>query len=42
MADPLFACFLPSLVDPLWFQVDTACDDDAEITKLEEKHKEMV
>ena len=39
---PVFPSLLPKLTDPLWFSVDKACDDENEVLKLEEEHKNWV
>lgn len=41
--DDLFGpSLLPKVADPLWFHVDRPCDDDVELTKLEEDHHQWV
>lgn len=42
MDDFLKPSLLPKVADPLWFSVDRPCDDDVELTKLEEEHKQWV
>ena len=33
-----FPSLVPSALDPLWFTVDRPCDDEEELSKLEEEH----
>lgn len=33
-----FPSLVPSAADPLWFTVDRPCDDEEELSKLEEEH----
>ena len=42
MAGPMFPSLLPKVADPLWFNVDKPCDDESELTKLEEEHAAWV
>ena len=44
MADygPLFPSLLPRVVDSHWFNVDKPCDDENELSKLEEDHHAWV
>ena len=42
MAGPIFPTLLPKDVDPLWFNVDKPCDDENELSKLEEEHQTWV
>lgn len=39
---PLFPTLKPKLVDAAWFNVDQPCDDDNEITLLEQEHQNWV
>ena len=38
----MFPSLLPKVADPLWFNVDKPCDDESELTKLEEEHAAWV
>jgi len=43
MSGPLlFPNLLPRVVDRLWFNVDKPCDDENELSKLEEEHQDWV
>ena len=42
MAGPMFPSLLPKVADPLWFNVDKPCDDESELTKMEEEHAAWV
>lgn len=42
ISTPLFPDLTPKLTDPLWFNVDKAVDDDAELTQLEQEHTDWV
>ena len=42
MSGPMFPSLLPRLSDPLWFSVDKPCDDEDELSKLEEEQIEWV
>ena len=42
MSGPLFPDLLPRMTDPLWFSVDKPCDDEDEVSKLEEEQLEWV
>ena len=42
MAAPLFPSLLPRVADSAWFSVDRPCDDDSELTKLEEEQQALV
>ena len=42
MTGPMFPSLLPKVADPLWFNVDKPCDDESELTKLEEEHAAWV
>ncbi|KAL3880572.1 hypothetical protein ACJMK2_032803 [Sinanodonta woodiana] len=39
MSAPLFPKLIPSALDPLWFTVDKPCDDENELSELEEEHQ---
>lgn len=39
---PLFPVLKPKLIDPTWFNVDQPCDDDNEITMMEQEHQNWV
>lgn len=39
---PLFPVLKPKLIDATWFNVDQPCDDDNEITLLEQEHQAWV
>ena len=41
-SNPLFPELTPRLVDPLWFKVDPQQDENAELTKLEKEHSEIL
>ena len=41
-ASPMFPTLEPTFADSLWFKVDKPCDDESEITKLEEEHQDWV
>ena len=41
-ASSLFPSLEPKVTDSLWFKVDKPCDDESEITKLEEEHQTWV
>ena len=42
MSGPLFPSLLPKVADTLWFNVDRPCDDESELSKLEEEHTSWV
>ena len=42
ISSPLFPNLTPKLTDPLWFNVDKAIDEDAELTQLEQEHTDWV
>lgn len=37
-----FPSLLPSIVDPIWFTVDKPCDDENELSELEEEYNSWV
>ncbi|KAL5012794.1 hypothetical protein ScPMuIL_011345 [Solemya velum] len=39
MSAPMFPTLLPGVVDPLWFSVDKPCDDENELSELEDEHQ---
>lgn len=39
---PLFPVLKPKLIDATWFNVDEPCDDDNDITLLEQEHQAWV
>lgn len=42
MPIPLFPNLTLKLVDPAWFNVDQPCDDETEISQLENEHNAWV
>ena len=42
MSAPLFPNLVPSATDPLWFTVDKPCDDENELSELEEEYQNWV
>lgn len=42
MAIPLFPTLTPRIVDPLWFSVDKALNDETELIQLELEHRNWV
>ena len=42
MSIPLFPKLTPRIVDPLWFSVDKALNDENELTQLELEHRNWV
>ncbi|XP_068628839.1 anaphase-promoting complex subunit 15B-like [Battus philenor] len=37
-----FPVLLPRLIDPKWFTADSPCDEEAELTKLEQANQEWL
>ena len=37
-----FPSLVPSAIDPLWFTVDRPCDDENELSELEDEHNAWV
>ncbi|OWR52129.1 anaphase-promoting complex subunit 15-like [Danaus plexippus] len=37
-----FPILYPRLVDPSWFNADSPCDEDAELTSLEQAHQQWL
>lgn len=37
-----FPILYPRLVDPSWFNADSPCDEDAELTSMEQAHQQWV
>lgn len=37
-----FPILYPRLVDPSWFSADSPCDEDAELTNMEQAHQQWV
>lgn len=42
MSAPIFPKLIPSATDPLWFNVDKPCDDENELSELEEEYQSSV
>lgn len=42
MAAPIFPKLIPSATDPLWFTVDKPCDDENELSELEDEYQSWV
>jgi len=42
MSAPIFPKLIPSATDTLWFNVDKACDDENELSELEEEYHNWV
>ena len=38
----MFPSLLPKVADTLWFNVDRPCDDESELSKMEEEHAAWV
>ncbi|KAK2165090.1 hypothetical protein LSH36_55g09075 [Paralvinella palmiformis] len=39
MSGPCFPSLVPRVADQIWFSVDKPCDDENELTSLEEEHQ---
>ena len=42
MAAPIFPKLIPSATDRLWFAVDKFCDDENELSELEDEYQSWV
>lgn len=42
MVTPAFPGLVPKVIDPQWFSVDKACDDEFELNQLEKEHQNWV
>ncbi|KAH3842468.1 anaphase-promoting complex subunit 15-like [Dreissena polymorpha] len=42
MSAPILPKLIPTATDPLWFHVDKPCDDENELTELENEYKSWI